>query len=121
MKPGNYYVRKQDAGIQLLAWLKVSLKLDGGSCNQLIAAGCIFIDKKQVRDPKLQLKGGARVFLKPSHKPLKTNQKKAEARVVIAMPEIIYFDDDIAIERTVCNNAFISKLGLVFIIGTQHI
>ena len=95
MKPGNYYVRKQDAGIQLLAWLKVSLKLDGGSCNQLIAAGCIFIDKKQVRDPKLQLKGGARVFLKPSHKPLKTNQKKAEARVVIAMPEIIYFDDDI--------------------------
>jgi len=97
MKPGNYYVRKQDAGVQLLAWLKVSLKLDGGSCNQLIAGGCIFIDKKQVRDPKLQLKGGARVFLKPSHKPLKTNQKKAEARVVIAMPEIIYFDDDIAI------------------------
>ena len=89
MKPGNYYVRKQDAGIQLLAWLKVSLKLDGGSCNQLIAAGCIFIDKKQVRDPKVQLKGGARVFLKPSPKPLKTNKKKAEARVVIAMPELM--------------------------------
>ncbi len=97
MKPGNYFVRKQDAGIALLTWLKMNFQLDGGSCNQLLSGGCIFVDKKMVKDPRLQLKGGAKVLLKPPHKRIKASPKKEAAKNELASPEIIFLDEDIAV------------------------
>lgn len=97
MKPGNYFVRKQDAGIALLTWLKMNFQLDGGSCNQLLSGGCIFVDKEMVKDPRMQLKGGAKVLLKPPKKRLKSSIKKEAAKNELAAPEIVYLDEDIAI------------------------
>ena len=97
MKPGNYFVRKQDAGIQLINWLKGLLKLDSASCNQLIFGGCIFVDKKQVKDAKLKLRGGARIVLKSSKRLPSSAKKTNKIPKPILMPEVVYFDEDIAV------------------------